>query len=125
MSPVEVLERCRQIGVRLTPKPNGILGVRGPNAVLTPELIDAVRSAKPELLRLLDQELAETYSQSTPRKVLTVRIESVPGAGVSAGPAYRLVSSIDGKPLGVGLFASERWALAWCAEHGLTLVEAH
>ena len=127
MTAGEVLERCEREGVTLTPTPHGTLKVRGQR--LPPELLEAVRATKPEILRLLRDDkpapdVAEVYERAPQVDTRRVRIEAVAGAGVTGGPAYRLVSAVDGKPLLVGLFAAESWAVAWCGEHGLTLMEA-
>jgi hypothetical protein len=123
----EVLQRCQLQGITVTPTPRGTLKVRGPR--LPAELVEAVRVLKPEILRLLrDDEattgLAEVYSRTDKQESTRVRIEPVRAAGLDGEDAFRLVDASTAEPLRVGLFATERWALAWCAEHDLTVEEA-
>jgi len=127
MSPAaELLGRCARAGITLTPTEHGTVRVRGSR--LPADLVAAVRELKPEILRLLrgDEsvaDLTEVYSRSARGNTRRVSIEVVGGAGVTGGRAYRLVGAEGGEPLLVGLFASEAWARAWCAEHGW-LIEA-
>lgn len=126
MTAIELLERCQLEGITITPTPRGTLKVRGLR--LPAELVEAVRALKPEILRLLRDdeataELAEVYSRTDPQEPTRVRIEPVRAAGINGADAYRLVDVATDESLRVGLFATERWAVAFCAEHDLTVVE--
>jgi hypothetical protein len=113
VSPTDLLRDCANRGIRLTVQ-GADLRVE-PASKLDPELRQALRAHKPELVTLL------AGSKVTERQVTTVYIEPVKDAGRTA---YRLVDTKSGSPLRSGLFVSERWARAWIAEHGLTLAES-
>jgi hypothetical protein len=85
-----------------------------PASKLDPELRQALRAHKPELLALL------ATSQVAKRPASAVSIEPVDDAGRTA---YRLVDAGTGRPHLVGLFIDRRWARIFCSEHDFRVVE--
>lgn len=53
MSIGEIIRFCQDNGVILTPKPNGKLGYKGPNSVITDELLETLKAHKSELIGIL------------------------------------------------------------------------
>jgi hypothetical protein len=53
MTAQELLDHLQVLGVELAPAPDSMLQVRAPHGTLTPLLVEALRTAKPELVALL------------------------------------------------------------------------
>src|SRR5262245_39901633 len=56
MTALHLLQQLHERGVILTPSPDGTVRCRAPKGVLTPELLDAIRQHKAELLAMLTPE---------------------------------------------------------------------
>jgi hypothetical protein len=54
MTPIDLLQNLRDLGILLTPYPDGSIRYKAPNGVMTAALSAAMRTHKQELLDLLE-----------------------------------------------------------------------
>jgi len=54
MTALDLLQQLHELGVILTPYPDGTLRYKAPKGTLTPELVDGMRQHKAELLALVE-----------------------------------------------------------------------
>lgn len=55
MTALDLLQQLHELGVMMTPSPDGTVRCRAPKGVLTPALREAIRARKAEVLDLLEE----------------------------------------------------------------------